>query len=71
MKLDRYKVNLRVTNNTVYSFKKKVAIIKGKELLLIDCRNSVTTQKHLDYVAQTFNLTVVNEYWGIILNNYI
>ena len=71
MKLNKYKSTLRVTENVVYSFKKKVAIIKGKELLLIDCRNSVTTQKHLDYVAQTFKLTVVNEYWGIILNNYI
>lgn len=61
MKLNKYKSTLRVTENVVYSFKKKVAIIKNDKLLVIDCRSSVSTQKHLDYVALTFNLkSIVN-----------
>jgi|TARA_B100001094_G_scaffold332546_1_gene405110 hypothetical protein len=63
MKLDRFRTTLRVTDNVVYSFKEKVAIIKDDKLFLLDCRDSIATQKHITYVAETFNLKIVSDYW--------
>tara|TARA_R110001599_G_scaffold264434_1_gene465037 strand:- start:128 stop:319 length:192 start_codon:yes stop_codon:yes gene_type:complete len=57
-KLDKYKENLTIINDTdVYSYTTKVAEIKGDELHVFGWW-SQTTSKHIDYVAQEFNLEI-------------
>ena len=52
---DKYRQNLRVENNDVYSYKTHVATIMGDKLLQLGWW-SQTTQKHINYVAQELNL---------------
>jgi hypothetical protein len=57
-KLDKYKQNLTIINDTdVYSYTTKVAEIKGDELHVFGWW-SQTTSKHINYVAQKFNLEI-------------
>ena len=58
--MKRYKQNLRVDENKVFSYNTHVATIKGG-LLLIHGYWSMTTSKHINYVASQYNLTKVKE----------
>ena len=51
--LDRYKQNLRISNESVYSYNIKVATINNikREIKQLGWW-SVTTQKHINYVAR-------------------
>ena len=60
MKLKRYKQNLRVIGNDVYSYNTHVAEIAGNKLYKL--KWSVTTQKHINYVANELNLKIVKDY---------
>jgi hypothetical protein len=55
---DRYKQNLRQQGDNIYSYNTHVATIKGNELHQLDWW-SVTTQKHINYVANELNLTLI------------
>ena len=56
VKLPKYKENLRIIDNTdVYSYSTRVAQIKGNELHIFGWWSS-TTSKHINYVADYYNL---------------
>tara|TARA_R110000765_G_scaffold412776_1_gene512561 strand:+ start:146 stop:337 length:192 start_codon:yes stop_codon:yes gene_type:complete len=62
--MEKYKQNLTVINNNVYSYNTLVAEIKGNELHKVAWRvngmsTSPTTSKHINYVAQELNLTLI------------
>jgi len=62
--MKRYKQNLRVIDNNVYSYDTLVAEIKGDELHKIAWRvkgmsSSPTTSKHVNYVARELNLKLI------------
>ena len=64
MKLDKYKMNLRVIGNEVYSYNTLVAEIIGDELHNVAWRvngmtSSPTTSKHVNYVANEHNLKLI------------
>lgn len=59
MKLKRYRQNLHVEGNKVYSYDTHVATIKGDELIAHGWW-SVTTAKHINYVARELNLKLVH-----------
>ena len=61
MKLNKYKMNLRVIGNNVYSYDTHVATIKDNVLYQHDWW-SVTTQKHINYVANEYSLKLIKEY---------
>ena len=55
-KLPKYKENLRIIDNTnVYSYSTRVAQIKDNELHIFGWWSS-TTSKHVNYVANYYNL---------------
>ena len=54
---DRYKQNLKQQGDKIYSYDTHVATIKGNELHQLGWW-SVTTQKHINYVAKQYNLTL-------------
>ena len=58
MTFDKYKQNLRKEYNDIYSYSTRVAEIKGNELHQLGWW-SVTTQKHINYVAKELNLTLI------------
>lgn len=58
MQFNRYKQNLRKDGNKIYSYVTHVATIKGNELHQLGWW-SVTTQKHINYVAKELNLNLV------------
>lgn len=60
-KLPKFKQNLTVHNEKVFSYNSKVAIIAGENLLQLGYW-SQTTQKHINYVARYFNLTIIKSY---------
>jgi hypothetical protein len=68
MKLDRYKKNLSVhlVDNgeyEVYSYKTHVATFKRGEPMVQMGWWSVTTQKHIRYVAQQYGIsTIIKDY---------
>jgi hypothetical protein len=67
MKLKRYKQNLRVIGNDVYSYNTHVAEIVGDKLYKLKWRvygmsSSRTTTKHINYVADELNLKIVKNY---------
>ena len=69
MRLDRYKQNLRVIGNDVYSYDTHVAEIVGDKLYKLKWRvngmsSSVTTTKHINYVARELGLTIKKDYDG-------
>ena len=55
---EKYKQNLRKDGNSIISYTTKVAEIKGNELHQLGWW-SVTTQKHINYVADFFNLKLI------------
>ena len=62
--MKKYKQNLRVVNNNVYSYNTLVAEIIGNELHRVAWKvngmtTSPTTSKHINYVAQELNLTLI------------
>lgn len=56
--MKKYKQNLRIEGNYVISYTTKVAEIKGQELHQLGWW-SVTTQKHINYVARELNLKLI------------
>ena len=64
MKLDKYKMNLRVVGNNIYSYNTLVAEIIGDELHKVAWKvngmtSSPTTSKHVNYVAKELNLKLI------------
>lgn len=57
-KFNRYKENLRQQNDKIWSYSTHVATIKGNELHQLGWW-SVTTQKHINYVANELNLKLI------------
>jgi hypothetical protein len=55
MTFAKYKQNLKVENNAVYSYNTKVAEIQNNTLTQLGWW-SMTTQKHINYVASELNL---------------
>ena len=61
IKLPKYKENLRIIDNIdVYSYSTRVAQIKGEELHVYGWW-SPTTSKHINYVANYYNLKKVEK----------
>ena len=58
MQLERYKQNLRIEGNKVISYTTHVATIDGNKLRQLGWW-SVTTQKHINYVARELNLELI------------
>ena len=56
--MKKYKQNLNVINQNVYSYNTHVATIQGNTLKQLGYW-SMTTQKHINYVAKEFNLTLI------------
>jgi hypothetical protein len=54
----RYKQNLRVVGNDVYSYTTRVAVIEGSCLRILGYW-SQTTSKHINYVAAQLGLTKI------------
>lgn len=64
IELKKYKQNLKVIGNSVYSYNTHVAEIVGNELHKIAWRvngmtSSPTTSKHVNYVASELNLNLI------------
>ena len=57
-KFNRYKQNLTQQGNKIWSYSTHVATIKGDELHQLGWW-SVTTQKHINYVANELNLKLI------------
>jgi hypothetical protein len=56
--LDRYKQNLKILGDDVYSYSTHVATIEYPNLKQHGWW-SVTTQKHINYVAKEYNLNLI------------
>jgi hypothetical protein len=62
-KFNRYKQNLTRIGNDIYSYGTHVAEIKDGKLYkwrLRGMSSSQTTSKHINYVANELNLTLIN-----------
>jgi len=68
--LDKYKQNLRILGNDVYSYSTHVATIHQDKLLQHGWW-SVTTQKHINYVANEYNLVIEKNYNQVKANTDI
>jgi len=55
----KYKANLKVTGNKVFSYNTHVATIEGNDLIQLGYW-SQTTQKHINYVADELDLILIN-----------
>ena len=60
-KFDRYKENLRQVGDDIYSYSTKVATIHQDKLIQHGWW-SVTTQKHINYVANELGLKIDKNY---------
>jgi hypothetical protein len=60
-KFDRYKENLRQVGDEIYSYSTNVATIEYPNLIQHGWW-SVTTQKHINYVAKELGLTIKKPY---------
>ena len=58
MQLARYKENLRIEGNKVWSYTTHVATIKFQTLHQLGSWSS-TTQRHINYVARKLKLTLI------------
>jgi hypothetical protein len=56
--LDKYKQNLHIQGNNVWSYSTIVAKIEGNDLLQLGYW-SQTTQKHINYVADELDLILI------------
>tara|TARA_R100001530_G_scaffold132005_1_gene104058 strand:+ start:802 stop:996 length:195 start_codon:yes stop_codon:yes gene_type:complete len=56
--LDKYKENLKIVGDDIYSYKTRVGIITGRKLFQLGWW-STTTQKHINYVADEYNLDII------------
>lgn len=57
---DKYKENLRLEGDRVYSYDTYVATVNMKERTLTQLGYwSKTTQKHINYVASELDLTII------------
>ena len=62
--ITRYKQNLRVSDGYIYSYDTRVAkIVHRKRLICQYGYWSVTTQKHINYVANEYNYELDREYY--------
>ncbi len=61
IKFDRYKENLRQVGDDIYSYSTKVATIHQDKLIQHGWW-SVTTQKHINYVANELGLEIDKNY---------
>lgn len=59
--MKRYQQNLRVEGNKVISYTTHVATIDGQNLIQLGYW-SMTTQKHINYVAKEYGLTIIKNY---------
>lgn len=59
--LPKYKQNLRIDRNDVWSYTTKVARIEGNEIYQLGYW-SKTTQKHINYVADYYDLILIKDY---------
>jgi len=55
---DKYKQNLTIIGNKVYSYNTHVATIDGTSLKQLGYW-SITTQKHINYVAKQLDLELI------------
>jgi hypothetical protein len=58
--LSKYKQNLRISGNDVWSYSTIVAKIDGNDLLQLGYW-SMTTQKHINYVADELDLILIKD----------
>tara|TARA_R110002072_G_scaffold176819_1_gene332697 strand:- start:1432 stop:1614 length:183 start_codon:yes stop_codon:yes gene_type:complete len=58
IKLEKYRQNLAIQGNKVWSYTTNVATIEGDKLIQHGWW-SMTTQKHINYVAKELNLELV------------
>ena len=56
--MKRYKQNLKIEGNKIISYTTHVATIEGDELKQLGYW-SMTTQKHINYVAKELNLKLI------------
>ena len=56
-KFEKYRQNLTQVGNNIYSYDTRVATIEGNDLIQHGSW-SVTTQKHINYVANYYNLNL-------------
>jgi|TARA_R110002050_G_scaffold47938_8_gene111648 hypothetical protein len=61
-KFNRYQQNLRQVGDKIYSYSTNVATVKYPGQLIQHGWWSVTTQKHINYVANQLNLSIVKDY---------
>jgi len=58
--LDKYKMNLKVNNRNVFSYNYNVADINHEEKTITPHKwYSVTTSKHINYVAREYGYKVI------------
>ena len=60
-KFKQYQANLLVIDDKVYSYATHVATIEYPNLV-VPKWYSVTTSKHINYVAKEYNLNVIKQY---------
>jgi len=60
MKFTLYQNNLKVRDNKVISYTTHVATIEGTNLIQLGYWG-MTTQKHINYVADQLNLTLIKK----------
>lgn len=61
IKLPKYKQNLTIQGNNVWSYSTIVAKIDGYNLIQLGYW-SMTTQKHINYVAKYYGLNLIKNY---------
>ncbi len=61
MTLTKYQQNLRSDDDKVFSYNTHVATVNGDKLEVFKkyAHYSATTTKHINYVAQEFNLKII------------
>jgi hypothetical protein len=57
IKFEKYRQNLTQVGNNIYSYDTRVATIEGNDLIQLGYWSS-TTQKHINYVANYYNLNI-------------
>ena len=55
---EKYKTNLKVHDNAIYSYDTKVAVIEKDRIIQL-AYYTVTTQRHIRYAAQELGLRLI------------